>query len=201
MTSSQLAQAIRSKLLETSSDLVTDDNLFINMNLAYDDLKIGSFTNDQIKSATIALTSGIGTLPTDFGTLYGVGYQSTTDKTPFEEVSIADFARADNEGQIMTIEGGVLKVQPDTTTQIIVKYYPTYAALTAVQDPQINSYLHELIIYGAMYRIHEDLQNEAMRAYYEGVFKQKFLEKTSALSNYETDNADGGSLFNGIRII
>jgi hypothetical protein len=201
MTSSTIAQAIRSKLLEISSDLVTDDNLFMNMNLAYDDLKIGSFTNDQIKSATIILTSGTGTLPTDFGTLYGVGYQSATDKIPFEEVSIADFARGNNEGNIMTIEGGVIKVQPDTTAQILVKYYPTYAALSAVQDPEINPYLHELIIYGAMYRIHEDLQNEAMRQYYKGVFETEFLKKTSALSNYETDNADGGSLFNGIRII
>lgn len=201
MTSQQIAQAIRSKLLEQTSDLVTDDNLFLNMNLAYTDIKLKTFTNDQIKSATIALTSGIGTLPADFGTLYGYGYVSTTDKTPFEEVSIADFARASNESRIMTVENGTLKVQPDTTAQIIIKYYPSYDEITTTQDPEINSYLHELIIYGAMYRIHEDLQNEAMRQYYKGVYLQELNEKASALANYETDNTDGGVMFNYMRII
>lgn len=201
MTSSQIANAIRAKLLEQTSDLVTDDTLLLNMNLAYDDLKIGTFTNDQIKSATVALTAGVGTLPTDFGTLYGPAYISLTDKTPLNEKSIADFDRAENGEYGITIEQGTLKVNPSSLTSVLIKYYPTYAALTTLQDPEINSYLHELIIYGAMYRIHEDLQNEALRAYYENVFRQKFLEKTSALQSYETDNADGGQLFNGIRII
>lgn len=186
--------------MEQTSDLVTDENLYININLAYDDLKIGSFTNDQIKSATVALTAGVGTLPTDFGTLYGVAYASSTDKSPFEELSIADFDR-EIERQCMTIEGGVLKVKPDSTAQVLIKYYPTYAALTFVQNPEINNYLHELIIYGAMYRIYEDLQDASMRAYYEGVYEQKFAKKTGALQNYQEDNADGGALFNGIRII
>ena len=201
MTSQQIAAAIRSKLLEQTSDLVTDDNLFMNMNLAYDDLKIRSFTNEQIKSATIALTSGVGTLPTDFGTLYGYGYRSLTDKTPFQEVSIADFDRADGESTIMTVEGGNLKVQPTSTSELFVKYYPTYAELTAIQNPEINSYLHELIIYGAMYRIHEDLQNESMRQYYKNVFETELINKTSALQNYETDNADGGQMFNYMKIL
>lgn len=201
MTSQQIANAIRSKLLEQTSDLVTDDMLFLNMNLAYDDLKIGSFTNDQIKSATIALTSGVGTLPTDFGTLYGPAYISLTDKTPLNEKSIADFDRAEEGEYGITIEQGQIRVNPSSLSSVLIKYYPTYAALTPTQDPEINSYLHELIIYGAIYRIHEDLQNEAMRAYYETVYRTKFLEKTSALQNYETDNSDGGQLFNGIRII
>ncbi len=201
MTSQQIANAIRSKLLEQTSDLVTDDALFLNMNLAYDDLKIGTFTNDQIKSATITLTSGVGTLPADFGTLYGPAYISLTDKTPLNEKSIADFDRAEEGEYGITVEQGTLKVNPTTLASVLIKYYPTYDALTASQDPEINSYLHELIIYGAMYRIHEDLQNEAMRAYYENVYRTKFIEKTSALQSYETDNADGGQLFNGIRII
>lgn len=201
MTSSQIANAIRSKLLEQTSDLVTDDNLLLNMNLAYYDLKMRSFTNDQIKSATIALTAGVGILPTDFGTLYGPAYISLTDKTPLEEKSIADFDRATEGEYGITIEQGTLKVNPSTLASVLIKYYPTYVALTTTQDPEINSYLHELIIYGAMYRIHEDLQNEAMRSYYENIYNQKLAEKTSVLSNYEEDNATGGQLFNGIRII
>lgn len=200
LTSNQIASAIRRKVLEQSSDLVTDDVLYMNMNLAYDDLKIGTFTNDQIQSATIALTNGVGTLPTNFGTLYGPGYKSTTDKTPYEEKSIADFDR-DNTVEGITIEGGEIKVNPSTTTQIIIKFYPSYNALTISQNPDINGYLHELIIYGAMYRIHEDLQNESMAEYYKTVFKTEFANKTSKLSNYQEDNADGGQAFNYIKII
>lgn len=200
LTSNQILSAIRRKVLEQSNDLVTDDILYMNMNLAYDDLKIATFTPDQIESATIALTNGIGTLPANFGTLYGVGYKSTTDKTPFEEKSIADFYR-DETIEGLTIEGGQIKVSPNTTPQIIIKFYPSYDALTSVQNPELNGYLHELIIYGAMYRIHEDLQNESMAEYYKGVYDTELTKKTSKLSNYQEDNADGGQMFNGIRII
>ena len=199
LTSSQISSAVRRKILEQTATLVTDDVLYMNMNLAYDDLKIGSFTNDQIESATIALTSGAGTLPANFGTLYGPGYKSTTDKTPFEEKSIADFYR-DVTVEGMTIEGGQIKVSPDTTAQILIKYYPSYDALTSAQNPEINGYLHELIIYGAMYRIHEDLQNESLCEYYKNVFKEEFDKKRSALSNYQEDNTTS-ELFNYIRII
>lgn len=200
LTSIQIADATRRKILEKTTTLVDDATLYMNMNLAYDDLKIKSFTNDQIESATIALTSGVGTLPTNFGTLYGPGYKTATDKTPFEEKSIADFYR-DQTVEGMTIEGGQLKVSPDTTAQILIKFYPSYEPLTSAQNPEINGYLHELIIYGAMYRILEDLQSESLAEYYKNVFKEEFKEKISSLSNYQEDNADGGQMFNYIRIV
>ena len=200
LTSNQIASSIRRKILEQTSTLVDDDVLFMNMNLAYDDLKIRTFTNDQIESATVTLTSGAGTLPANFGTLYGPGYKSNTDKTPFEEKSIADFYR-DVTVEGITIEGGQLKVSPDTTAEILIKYYPSYDALTTAQNPEINGYLHELITYGAMYRIHEDLQNESLTEYYKNVFKEELANKISALSNYQEDNASGGQLFNYIKIL
>ena len=200
LTSIQIADATRRKILEKTATLVDDATLYMNMNLAYDDLKIKSFTNDQIESATIALTAGVGTLPANFGTLYGPGYKTSTDKTPFEEKSIADFYR-DQTVEGMTIEGGQLKVSPDTTAQILIKFYPSYDALTSAQNPELNGYLHELIIYGAMYRILEDLQSESLAEYYKGVYKEEFKEKISSLSNYQQDNADGGQMFNYIRIV
>lgn len=200
LTSNQISASIRRKVLEQTSALVEDDVLYMNMNLAYDDLKIKTFTNDQIESATIVLTNGVGTLPANFGTLYGPGYKSTTDKTAFEEKSIADFYR-DVTVEGMTIEGRQLKVSPSTTAEILIKYYPSYDALTTSQNPEINGYLHELIVYGAMYRIHEDLQNESLAEYYKKVFEEELIKKTSALSNYEKDNADGGQMFNYIKIL
>jgi len=200
LTSTQISSAIRRKILEQTSDLVTDEVLFFNMNLAYDDIKIRTFTNDQIKTATVAFTAGVGTLPADFGTLYGPGFKTTTDKTPFEEKSIADFNR-DGITEAMTIEGGTIKVSPDSTTSLIIKYYPTYAELTALQNPEINSYLHELIIPGTIYRIYEDLQDETLSAYWKNVFDTDITTKSGYLSNYQEDNSDGGQMFNYVRII
>lgn len=200
MTSQQILAAIRRKILEQSSDLVDDDTIFFNMNLAYQDLKMSSFTNDQIQSATVSLSSGVGTLPADFGTLYGPGYQSTTNLIPFEEKPIADFDR-DEDGPCMTVESGSLKVKPTTTAQLIIKYWPTYDDLTVSQNPELHSYLHELIIYGAMFRIFEDLQNEALAQFYKEEYKREIAERTAKISHYQEDNATGGQLFNGISII
>jgi len=201
LTTNQITAAIRRKILEESTDLVSDATILLNANLAYDDLKINSFTNDQIKSATVAIVSGTGTLPADFGTLYGVGYQSSTDKSAFEEKSIADFYREENGVNGVTVEGGFLRVNPNTTASILIKYYPSYDALTTIQDPQLNGFLHELIIYGAIYRILQDLQDEERAEYYRSYYKEEVKTKISSLSNYQEDNANGGSLFNYVRLI
>ena len=200
LTSNQIASAIRRKILEQTDSIVTDDVLFMNMNLAYDDIKMMSFTNDQIESATITLTSGSGTLPANFGTLYGPGYVSTTDKTPYEEKSIAYFDR-EPENEAITIEGNQIKVNPSSTSQIIIKYYPSYDPLTTTQNPEVNEYLHEPIIYGAMYRILEDMQEFDKAALVEKAYESKIAKRTSVISNYQEENAGGGQMFNGIRII
>ena len=200
LTTTEITSAIRRKILEESTEIVSDATILLNANLAYEDLKIGSFTNDQIEQATVALTLGIGTLPAGFGTLYGAGFASATDKSPFNEKSIADFDRDINE-RGMTLIGTSLYVKPTTTASIIIRYWPSYNDLTAVQNPQINSYLHELIIYGAMWRIHEDLQNETLSEYYRGKFTEEFKRKIDSLSNYQEENMGGNEFFTYQRLI
>ncbi len=200
LTTNQITAAIRRKILEESTDLVTDATILMNANLAYEDLKLRSFTNDQIQSATINLVDGIGGLPADFGTLYGAGFASETDKVPFPEKSIADFDR-DTAERGMTIIGTSLYVKPTSTGSIIVRYYPSYDPLTTSQNPQLNSYLHEPIIYGAMWRIHEDLQNEALSEYYRTKYEEEVTKRTGILSNYQEDNQDGNEMFTYQRLI
>jgi len=202
LTTTQIVSAIRRKILEESTDLVTDEVVLLNANEAYKDLKYSTYTNDQIKTATVDLISGVGTLPTDFGTLYGPGYKNSTDRTPYNETNIADFDRYPDV-EAMTIENDTLKVNPSSTASIIIKYYPEYAplALSPVQNPEIHELLHELIIYGAIYRIYEDLQNEALSEFFKIKYDEELTKKTSKISNYEEDNQNGGQMFNGIRII
>lgn len=199
LSTNSILAATRRKLLEEGTDLVSDETLLMNVNLAYDELKIKTFTNDQIEKATISFVDGVGTLPANFGTAYGPGYKTATDRTPFNEKNIADFDR-DLYDEAFTIEGGQIKVHPATTTQLIIKFWPKYDPLTATQDPELNEYLHEIIIYGAMWRILEDLQNEARSEYYREKTKELIKEKSNDLSNYQEENLEGVML-NGIRIL
>jgi hypothetical protein len=200
MTSNEILASARRKILEETTDLVTDTTLLLYMNESYKDLRYRTFTNDQINTATISFTSGVGTLPADFGTLYGPGYKSTTDKTPFEEKTIADFDR-ENEVEGITIEGNTIKVNPSDTTSLIVKYYPSYAALSTTSDPLLHEFLHELIVYGTLYRTLEDLQDEARAQYYRGIYEEEFKKRTSGISNYEEDNQSGSTMFNYVKLI
>jgi len=200
LTTNQITAAIRRKILEESTEIVSDETVLLNANLAYEELKLRSFTNDQILQATISLTEGVGTLPADFGTLYGAGFASSTDKEPFVEMSIADFDRMTSE-RCMAVIGTQLQVKPSGTSSIIVRYWPTYDALTTSQNPELNSYLHELIIYGAMWRIHEDLQNEALSEYYRTKYEEETQKKLGVLSNYQEDNASGNEFFSYQRLI
>lgn len=202
LTTSQIQSAVRRKLLEEGVDIVTDATLLLNMNLVYDDLKIRTFTNDQLTKATITLSNGVGDLPIDFGTAYGVGYESETNKTPFNEKSLADFDRVNAEyGFTIDKRNDQILVSPTSTSQIIIRYWPTYAALTSNQNPEINEYLHELIIYGSLARIHEDLQNEQLAEYYDQKYEEKLKKKTDNLSVYDETNQQGNEMFSYQKLI
>lgn len=200
LTTNEVTSAIRRKLLEETTDLVTDATVLLNVNLAYDDLKIRTFTADQIQTATITFSSGEASVPLDFGTLYGDAYATTTDKTPFPEKSIADFDK-DTTINGVTIEGGKIKVAPTDTTSLIIKYYPSYDALSTSQNPEINEYFHELLIYGALSRIHEDLQDEVLSKYYDDKYEALLKKKTDSMSNYEEANDRGGEMFSYQQLI
>lgn len=202
LTTAQIQSAIRRKLLEEGVDLVTDATLLLNMNLVYDDLKIRTFTNDQLDQATITLTNGVGDLPATFGTAYGVGYESTTNKIPYNEKSLADFDRTDDDYSF-TIDkrNNQILVRPTSTSTLILRFWPTYTALSSNQNPEINEYLHELIIWGSLARIHEDLQNEQLAEYYDQKYEQKLEKKIGNLSVYEEENQGGNEFFSYQKLI
>jgi hypothetical protein len=202
LTTAQIQNTVRRKLLEEGVDLISDDTLLLNINLAYDDLKLRTFSSDQLDKATIDLTNGVGTLPATFGTAYGVGYASATDKQPYNEQSLADFDRYDD-GYKFTVDkrNNQILVTPTSTSQIIIRFWPSYATLTSIQNPEVHEYFHELIIYGAMARLHEDLQNESLSQYYSQKYEEELTKKTSVLSNYEESNEGGNEFFSYNKLI
>jgi hypothetical protein len=198
LTTVNIINLARAKLLETTSEIISDETILIYANLSYQDIIKRIFTNDKILSATVSFTNGVGTLPTLFGTLYGSA-QDTGTQT-FEEVSIEDFENQVSE-RMVTIEGGTIKVYPSTTSSIAIKYYPTFASLTAGSTPAINEYFHECIVYGILDRAFEDLQDESLSAYYHAKYEGMITQKAAIQSNYEENNARGGVMWNYQQLI
>lgn len=198
MTIQQIINLSRIKLLEQTTEVVSDETLLLYANLTNIDLVKRLFTNDKILSATVNLTNGVGTLPTGFGTLYGSGKDSSDNN--YEEVSIEDF---DNKtlGKMMTIEGNTLKVSPMDVSSIAIKYYPTFSALTVASTPSVNEYFHECMVYGILERAFEDLQDESLSAYYKAKYESEVARRAATQSNYEEGNTRGGQMFSYQQLI
>lgn len=198
MTTQQIIKLARRKLLEVTTDVLPDDVILEYTNRAYMDVWKRAFSNSDIKKTTLSLTSGVVTLPSTIGTLYDDGYDADDNK--YIEVPIADFNRDEYE-RMMTIEDGVLRVKPDTTPSITVRYWAKPETLTNAINPSIDEFLHEPIIYGILWRAHEDLQDEELVTYYKQRFSQELSERLSAQSNYEENNQRGTVMFNSVNLI
>lgn len=200
MTTNEIVQLARLKLLESGSEIITDETILIYANLSYKDVIKRAFPNNSVKSAVLSFVNGVATPPADFGTMYADPVDSHGNFYP--EVSIAEFVRALQDGvQATTFEQGEIKVSPTTVTSLNVKYYPTYPTLTSVQNPTIDEYLHEPIVYGILSRAFEDLQDPELAQFNLLKYEKMLTERTGYLSNYEEDPQRGNQMFNGIRIM
>lgn len=197
MTTDEIIAKARKKMLETTDDVIADSDLYDYATEANQDLRIRVFPNEDIESATIAFTNGVGTLPVGFGTLAGDPLDA--NKNPYAEIPINDFARSN--GPATTIEGGQIKVLPTSVASLNIKYYPLFETLSTSQNPTINAYFHELIIYGILARVYEDLQDESLAKYYDDKYEQKLEAKAANFSNFEEGNQRGGQMFNDIDIM
>lgn len=198
MTTQSIINSVRRKILEDGEEIISAETMLEYINLAYQDVYKRIYPNSDITSATVTCTAGVCTLPSDFGTLYGDGYDTSNNN--FEEVSIADFTRKEFD-RAMTVENGTLKVYPTSTPTLAIKYYPKPATLSAIVDPTIDDFFQEAIVYGATYRCQEDLQDEQLATYYRGLFKQELQDRLDAQSAYEELNQRGSVMFQEQRLV
>lgn len=198
LTTNQITTLARAKLLETGTEILSDETLLIYANLAQQDIFKRAFPNSQILSATVNFTAGVGTLPSYFGTLYGDALQGTNNFFP--ELSIEDFKKQ-TLSQAVTIEGGTMKVYPTTTSSLTIKYYPTFPTMTAGVDPTIDSYFHECIVYGILHRAFEDLRDETLSQFYRTKYENELNQKIAVQSNYEEGNQRSSQMFSEQNLI
>ncbi|MCK4500483.1 hypothetical protein KAU11_08290 [Candidatus Babeliales bacterium] len=192
MTTNEILSLSKSILLETTSEIISDANLLIFANESYKDVYKKTFAMTDVETATVTMTAGVGTLPTNFGTMYGSARDSSDNEYP--EVPIVDFNREQME-QMVTVEGGELKVYPITVSSLTIRMWAKPLALSSTQDPTIDDYFHEPIVYGIVSRGHAFLQDDELATFYEQKFNNKVAEKTSTQSVYEETNQKGAVMF------
>lgn len=192
LTTNNITTIARKRILETTNEVIDDATILIYANLTQQDIYKKAFPNNQILTATVTFTNGVGTLPTYFGTLYGDAFQSISNVFP--ELSIDDFQKQ-TLAQAVTIEGGTIKVYPTSTTSLTIKYYPTFPEISSSVNPTIDSYFHELIIDGIVYRAQFDLQDPELGTFYKQKYDTDLAEKIAIQSNYEEGNQRAGQMF------
>ena len=199
MTTSEIIAAARRKALEEDEAIISDVTALLYANQAYIEVYKRVFTNSKIESEVVACSNGVCTLPVTYGRMYSRAKDQ--DNNEYEEVSIADFNREDNYGLNYTIEEGELKVNSTSATSLTVWFYAEPDALTSGNTPSIDAYFHEVIVYGIVWRMQEDLQDEELSNYYQAKFEEELVRRMGSQSTYEESNQRGGELFSNQRFI
>ncbi len=194
LSTNTIISLARAKMLEQGTEILSDAKMLIYAGLGYNDLLLRLYPNSQIKSATVTFTAGVGTLPTDFGTIYGTPHETNNTGNEFPEVSIADFVRI-RSGNAVTIQEGAIKVSPNTITSLDILYWPSFANLSTTQNPLIHNFFQECLIYATMFRGYEDLQDLETSNYFRGLYNSEVELKKSILSEFEEGSQTGGAMF------
>ena len=199
MTTDQIIATARKKVLETTNEIISDDSAILYANQAYIEVYKRVFTTNQVASATVVCSNGTCSLPADYGRMYTRAYDQ--DGREFTEISIADYHDDQRLGYFYTIEDGSLLVSEDDVTSLTVRYYAKPDTLVSGNTPSIDEYFHEVIMYGTVWRMHEDLQDEELSTYYQNKFEDELNRRLGNQSNYEESNQRGGQMFQEQRLI
>jgi hypothetical protein len=193
MTTNEITAAARRKVLETTDEIVSNETVLLYANQSYIEVYKRVFTSNEIKSATVACTNGVCTLPANYGRMY----TKATDEEgkEYEEVSIADFHQFDDLRPVYTIQNDQILVKNEDAASLVVRYYEQPERLAVNVDPSIDEYFHEVIVYGTVWRIHEDLQDEELATYYQEKFESELSRRIGNQSQYEESNQRGGEMF------
>ena len=192
MTTSEILASTRRKLLESGTELVDDTTLLLYANQAYIEVWKRTFTPNVVDYRSIVCSNGICTLPTDYGRMYS--FATDTSGNVYNEYSIADYTVSDFEYGF-TIREGQMIVSQSSITSITISYYPVPATLTTIQNPTTDPYFHECIVYGAMWRALEDLQDEELSTYYQNKFETELTRRIGNQSSFDETNQRGGQMF------
>lgn len=192
MTTNTIIATVRRKALEDGDQLVSDTTILQYANEEYRELRKRLKMNSDVITADVVCANGVCTLPADYGAMYT--FASDVDENIYNEVSIADFEVADFDYGFTISEGDLLVSNTDITA-LTIRYYPEAAVLTTIQNPEVDELFHEVIVYGTLSRVQEDLQDEELANFYRSKADAEFTRKSEIQSSYEEGNQKGGVMF------
>lgn len=192
MTTNEIIATARRKILESGTELISDVTILQYANEEYREIRKKLKMSAEVISASISCSNGVCTLPANYGAMYT--FASDSAGNVYEENSIADFEIGDFDHGF-TVEDGAVLVNNTDITSLDIKYFPKAAVLTASQNPEIDELFHEIIMYGAVARAQEDLQDEELATYYRNKADAEFNRKSEIQSAYEENNQRGGQMF------
>lgn len=201
LTTAQILAIARTKILERTDAVVSDETLLRYGNLAKDEMALRAPSQRDIKAASLAFAAGIATTPSDFLSFYGCkDSQVPGEGNDYRNVSLEDF-RARRHDRMVCRLGPSLLAYPSTSVTLYLDYYAKPVDISASQNPTVDDALHECIAYGMVWRAFQDLQDFELSRFFQQEFESRFAAQSSALSQLEEDPQDSGAMFNAIDIL
>lgn len=200
MTSSGIISQARKKVLELTTEIVSDDDLYLYGNQAKDEIAKRLFSKDLLKQITLSFSSGSVAAPSDFESFYNATDQSASGGTMWDWMSNQDFDNQVAPYMLTYLEGNI-KVYPTSTPTIYLKYWKKLVDFSANVQPTLDSFLHDLIVDGIVWRALEDLQEFDLSTRFLNKFESRLAMKASAISQSEEKGQRGGSLFNYVNLL
>jgi len=199
LTTKDILKLIRIKILEQTDEVVLGTTIISYLNLTYQDIQIKSQDKSRIATSSISIVLNEGTLPTDFGTQLGKPKNQNGEIVSI--LGLQDFRRSLKTDLVCTIMNGKVLVKEDSKiSSLVMDYYKSYLPLSVSQDPETNAYFDECLIYGAVYRAMEDIQDHELSIYFKNIYDNMLVEKMAMLSAYQEQSQES-TMFNGITII
>jgi len=199
LTTKDILKLIRIKILEQTDEVVLGTTIISYLNLTYQDIQIKSQDKSRIATSSISIVLNEGTLPTDFGTQLGKPKNQNGEIVSI--LGLQDFRRSLKTDLVCTIMNGKVLVKEDSNiSSLVMDYYKSYLPLSVSQDPETNAYFDECLIYGAVYRAMEDIQDHELSIYFKNIYDNMLVEKMAMLSAYQEQSQES-TMFNGITII
>lgn len=199
MTITQIIAMARKKLLEQTEEIFSSDDLLLYANLTKDEMAKLYLNENLVKVNTLNFVNGSVAVPTDWnGFYYATDNSAPNVGNDYVKVDVEEYQAGAYERMITELQGNLLLFPVETKTIYAYSYKKTAdmaLSPTIVNPPtELDDYLHEVIVYGIVYRALEDAQDFDLAKYYETKYKTMFRERTAYLSKLEKGNQQSGAL-------
>lgn len=198
MRTVDILKLARKKLLENTQEIFSDEDLLLYGNLTKDELAKRYLGNRGIKKATLNFVNGEVARPTDWNGMYFANSTGQKGGNEYKMVNIGDYY-GDKYPYMLVEEDGMLK-NNNGASQVTVWYFKKLSDIaispTIIDPPaELNDFLHELIVYGIVWRGFEDAQDFELSKYFKDKFEAEYTIRTSHLSELEEAPMESGEMF------